>query len=248
MYQYEKVNKVITDHVRQHGTTIMSPSEIYKETGFKFRINDFCYNWFNIALEKSFGRDCVFEMIDSQTFKLLGAGYPYTGKVYHNPKDGAEYVYGEWQKGKFNRMSDIAEDIEQEAEKLHLKGEEKQQFVKVRVNQGVFRENLLKKYDRCCLCGIKNKGLLMASHIRPWSDSTPEQKLDYNNGLLLCPNHDKLFDKGYITFDDAGNIQISESLSVRDRHLLNISPDMSITITDNMKEYIKYHRDRVFRK
>ena len=248
MYQYEKVNKIITDYVRQHGTAIMSPEEIYKETCFKFRINDFCYNWFNIALKKSFGRDCVFEMIDSQTFKLLGADYLYNGKVYHKPTGGTEYVYGEWKKGQFNRMADIAEDIEQEAEERHLKGEEKQQFVKVRVNQGVFRENLLKKYDRCCLCGIKNKGLLTASHTRPWSDSTPEQKLDYNNGLLLCPNHDKLFDKGYITFDDAGNIQISESLSVCDRQRLNISPNMSIIITDNMKEYIKYHRDRVFRK
>ena len=88
----------------------------------------------------------------------------------------------------------------------------------------------------------------MASHIKPWKASTPEQKLDYNNGLLLCPNHDKLFDKGYITFDDTGKIQISESLSARDRQLLNISPDTSITITDSMKEYMKYHRDKVFRK
>lgn len=55
MYQYEKVNKIITDYVRQHGTAIMSPDEIHDKTGFKFRINDFCYNWFNIALKKPLG-------------------------------------------------------------------------------------------------------------------------------------------------------------------------------------------------
>lgn len=248
-YKYQQIINAVNKHVKEHGYVVKTAQEIKSKdiTGLEFILTDYCYNNYNEDLD-SFPRDCIFEKIDKSNYRLLGTGYPYTGKVYHNPKDGAEYVYGEWQNGKFNRMSDIAEDIEQEAEERHLKGEEKQQFVKVRVNQGVFRENLLKKYDRCCLCGIKNKGLLMASHIRPWSDSTPEQKLDFNNGLLLCPNHDKLFDKGYITFDDTGKIQISENLSARDRQLLNISPDMSIIITDSMKEYMKYHRDKVFRK
>lgn len=248
-HKYQQIINAVNEYVKEHGYVIKTANEIKDKeiTGLEFIITDYCYNNYNRDI-KYFPRDCIFEKIDKSNYRLLGTGYPYTGKVYHNPKDGDEYVYGEWQNGEFKRMSDIAEDIEQEAEERHLKGEEKQQFVKVRVNQGVFRENLLKKYDRCCLCGIKDKGLLMASHIKPWKASTPEQKLDYNNGLLLCPNHDKLFDKGYITFDNTGKIQISESLSVRDRQLLNVSSDMSITITDSMKEYMKYHRNKIFRK
>ena len=52
--------------------------------------------------------------------------------------------------------------------------------------------------------------LLVASHIKPWSISDANEKLDIHNGLLMCPNHDKLFDRGYISFDDTGRILISE--------------------------------------
>ena len=54
--------------------------------------------------------------------------------------------------------------------------------------------------------------LLVASHIKPWSISDANEKLDIHNGLLMCPNHDKLFDRGYISFDDTGRILISEKL------------------------------------
>ena len=57
---------------------------------------------------------------------------------------------------------------------------------------------MLKKYhSKCCLCGVDDDALLVASHIKPWAKSDEHEKLDLDNGLLLCPNHDKLFDLAF---------------------------------------------------
>lgn len=105
---------------------------------------------------------------------------------------------------------------------------------------------MLKKYNRCCLCEVENPTLLIASHIKPWVESEPEEKLDVDNGFLMCPNHDKLFDKGYITFDDDGKIIISDRLTENDRVFLNVNSRMHIELTESNKKYLKFHRENVF--
>lgn len=132
--------------------------------------------------------------------------------------------------------------LEKEIENLHVTGEDKEAVVKVRVNQGVFRERLFQKYQKCCLCNVNLKGLLVASHIKPWVDSTPEERLDINNGFIFCPTHDKLFDKGYISFDDNGNILISDEMDQINRTFCNIDSGMSIEINDKQKVYLECHR------
>lgn len=71
--------------------------------------------------------------------------------------------------------------------------------VKQRCGQNKFREKLKEKFSTCALCGINNEHSI-ASHIKPWSVSTPKERLDVDNGLLLCPNHDYLFDGGFHYF------------------------------------------------
>ena len=138
-----------------------------------------------------------------------------------------------------------AKKIFSEIEELPIKGEEKDAVVKVRINQGVFRERLLQKYDKCCLCGVSEPSLLIASHIKPWKVSDGDERVDDDNGLLMCPAHDKLFDKGWISFDDDGVIIISDRLNETDRVFMNVRPDMKITIRDGSKQYIKYHRENI---
>ena len=133
-------------------------------------------------------------------------------------------------------------DLEENINKHKLVGFDKEVFVKARVNQGVFRDRLVKKYKQCCLCGINDEKILIASHIKPWSKSEPDEKIDISNGLLLCPNHDKLFDEGIISFDDDGRILISESLSENNRVLMNISENIRILMDENIRHYMKHHR------
>lgn len=107
----------------------------------------------------------------------------------------------------------------------------------------------MKKYPHCCLCNVKEPSLLVASHIKPWSVSDKIEKLDIDNGFLLCPNHDQLFDQGWISFDDTGKILISEGLSQADRCFTNVSENMKIhfPLTAGNRVYLKYHRENIFK-
>lgn len=124
---------------------------------------------------------------------------------------------------------------------------EKESIVKIRIGQSSFKQNLINLYGKCCICGLKHPNFLIASHIKPWSMSSDTEKLDKYNGLLLCPHHDSLFDKGYISFDNEGKIMISKNLSKMDKILLNIRDDMFIKMQENNQVYMKWHREHIFK-
>ncbi len=147
------------------------------------------------------------------------------------------------------------ESLQQEAKEIeiflnehNLEGIDKTVVAKARINQGVFRERLIRKYKKCCLCGADNVELLISSHIKPWSESSSTERTDVNNGLLLCPNHDRLFDKGYISFDENGQILMSTLLDEHNRIFMNVNADMSIDMSDQTKNYMEYHRLHCFKK
>ena len=144
--------------------------------------------------------------------------------------------------------NNIVQKIEKEISSLNVEGASKKAIINVRVNQGIFRDLLLKRYNRCCLCGVENHTLLIASHIKPWVESKPKEKLDVDNGFLMCPNHDRIFDKGYITFDDDGKIIISDRLTENDRIFRNVDSRMHIDLTGSNKKYLKFHRENVFNR
>ena len=160
-----------------------------------------------------------------------------------------------WREGKSIDGSELCRDsfrkqsntIEEEINQLHLKGEDRDAVVKVRVNQNAFRSILLRRYKKCCLCGVSNSDLLIASHIKPWRNCIPEEKLDIDNGFLFCPNHDSLFDKGYISFSDDGKIMISSMISATDCIFTNVNPEMKIPLTEKNREYLSFHRVNIFK-
>lgn len=153
----------------------------------------------------------------------------------------------------FEYESELASRIQTiEGFSQKLEGADTECLVKQRLNQDKFRDQLLERFKcKCALCGVSNKSLLIASHIKPWAKSDCNEKLSKYNGLLLCPNHDKLFDKGFISFTDDGEIMISDKLSENDRIFLNITPQMRIKeefISNEMKVYMEYHRTQIFDK
>ena len=125
-----------------------------------------------------------------------------------------------------------------------FEGKERQSIVKVRCNQGRIRNNALKKYRCCEICGVQNSHLLIASHIKPWNESSPLEKADIDNIMLLCPIHDALFDKFLISFDDSGYMYISEAISNDDRKRLHIDENIQLQLTDERKSYMRYHFNR----
>lgn len=76
---------------------------------------------------------------------------------------------------------------------------------------------------------------MTAIHIKPWVESNSKEKLDTENGFLLCSNHDKLFDGGWISFNDDGTIIISETLKQTEKVFMNIREDMKIVLLKKIK-------------
>ena len=144
-------------------------------------------------------------------------------------------------------MGKQSKDILDELEKEGLSGEYNEAITKVRINQGEFRERLIRRYNKCVLCGVSNVQLLTASHIKPWALSEAQERLDVNNGFLMCPNHDRLFDRGFISFDDDGRILISEELQKNDRIFMNVNENMKVELTTDNRKYLNYHRMHIFK-
>ncbi|UYG95341.1 HNH endonuclease [Cytobacillus firmus] len=134
-----------------------------------------------------------------------------------------------------------------ETEQIKITETEKEQVIKSRVGQSDFKKALLAIEKKCKLCGVLDERFLVASHIKPWSQSNNQERLDVNNGLLLCPNHDSLFDKGYISFDDRGTILISDSLDEATKVFLNINKAMNVSMNGYQQDYMKWHKDNIFK-
>lgn len=144
-------------------------------------------------------------------------------------------------------LSDINQIELSEEERTQYSKLEQESLIKVRIGQSEFRQKLIQKYHSCIICGIENRNLLISSHIKPWKDSDNAEKLDPDNGLLLCANHDRLFDKGLITIDN-DEIIISPELDKKSEKLLIPISKLSISFSPKTLNYLKYHRENIFKK
>ncbi len=124
---------------------------------------------------------------------------------------------------------------------------EKQYLRKIRTTQGKFRESLLKESTVCKICGMNMVELLVASHIKPWKDCNDKERIDFYNGLLLCPAHNAAFDGGYITFDNTGTIVISNLLNKQNMELLKLNENTKILLESNHLYYMDWHINNVFK-
>jgi len=91
-------------------------------------------------------------------------------------------------------------------------GIEKRRIVKARVNQTLFRRDVLFAYGgKCCMTGIDDAELLNASHIVPWSEN-PKERLNPRNGLCLNALHDRAFDRGLVSVKPDYTVRVSRRI------------------------------------
>ncbi|HOY48197.1 MAG TPA: HNH endonuclease [Flavobacteriales bacterium] len=129
-------------------------------------------------------------------------------------------------------------------------GIDKERLIKTRVNQAIFRNIILASYNNCCcITGIKNSELLIASHIVPWSVDE-KNRLNPMNGVCLNALHDKAFDVGMITISaDDYSVIISPKFKFSESPLaivnyFNAYESKQITLPDKFlpsKEFLKKH-------
>lgn len=125
----------------------------------------------------------------------------------------------------------------------------KEQLVKSRRGQGVFRANVRLNEKSCRITKTTNPKHLRASHIKPWKDSTDQEKLSGFNGLMLAPHIDHLFDSGMISFTNEGDLLVSKQLSAEILSQWGIMCPLNVgPFSPDQCGFLEYHRTAVFRQ
>ncbi len=122
-------------------------------------------------------------------------------------------------------------------------------IVEVRTKQDLFRRRLTSLERGCRLTGVLDLRFLRASHIKPWAESDDAERVDRNNGLLLTPSADLLFDHGWISFESSGKLLVSGRLpdEVKEKVGLElVSGRPCGDFTREQANFLEYHRDCVF--
>ncbi len=127
----------------------------------------------------------------------------------------------------------------------------REQLIDARVGQGVFRSNVMRKWEyRCAVTDVGEERILIASHIKPWAEcDSVEDALHPCNGLLLTPLLDRLFDRFLISFDSDRRILFSEDIDLGELSILGIHPDMHLRehcFLSLHEVFLEFHRDRFF--
>ena len=123
---------------------------------------------------------------------------------------------------------------------------EKRQVIRARRGQGLFKKRVASLELRCRITRVDRAEHLIASHIKPWRVSSNEERLDGENGLMLTPTVDHLFDEGFISFRNNGTLIVSPVADQPSLEKMGIPLDVLFnagTFTRRQTEYLEYHRD-----
>lgn len=124
----------------------------------------------------------------------------------------------------------------------------------IRIKQSSFRKKVLENFDhKCCLTGVAENELLVASHIIPWATKI-ETRLSPHNGLCFSILYDSLFDKGYFTLSNRYEIVVTSKLDELSLQTQNWLNEISGKVISDPVKYeisqiaLEYHRNTIFDK
>lgn len=137
---------------------------------------------------------------------------------------------------------------EQLASDSSVQETDREAIIRARRGQGLFKVRVGRIEHQCRVTGVSNMTHLVASHSKPWRDSTNEERLDGENGLLLTPTIDHLFDRGFIGFENSGELIISpvahrpslEKMGIETQRRVNVG-----AFTVGQRHFLEFHRSSV---
>jgi hypothetical protein len=127
---------------------------------------------------------------------------------------------------------------------------ERTALIQARRGQGLFRDNVRSIEHACRITRAERMEHLIASHIQPWRDSSNDQRLDGENGLLLTPTVDHLFDKGFISFENTGHLIVSPVMDTVSLKRMGIAREARVNVgefSQGQRQYLEFHRENVLR-
>jgi putative restriction endonuclease len=142
-------------------------------------------------------------------------------------------------------IEDVAEAAIQQ--RTDIATTQKSDLLKARYGQGVFRSNVELNEHSCRISGVLDRRHLLARHIKSWCECDDVEKLDGFNGLLMSPHIAHLFERGYISFSDEGELLVSQGLNAV--VLDNWHIPLPLNVGEFCPEqcyYLSWHRTEVF--
>ncbi len=180
----------------------------------------------------------LFALIGHEATRVADVGHEVSNIERDTP--AAEQDIEEWER----RVEvDISTDVA-------IRETERAALVQARRGQGQFRDNVRAVERACRITKVERMEHLIASHVRPWRDSNNEERLDGENGLLLTPTVDHLFDKGFISFEDSGQLIISPVADRVSLKRMGIDRDARVNVgvfSQGQRQYLDFHRENILR-
>ena len=146
---------------------------------------------------------------------------------------------------------DWEENLQAEiASNASLDETQKEQLILARRGQGEFRKNVQSIERFCRITKVDRPEHLRASHCKPWRDcQSSDERLSGENGLLLTPSIDHLFDRGFISFEDNGDLLVSpvahqtslSRMGVITTKRVNVGP-----FAAGQREFLDFYRNYIF--
>jgi hypothetical protein len=125
----------------------------------------------------------------------------------------------------------------------------RQAVVMARRGQGLFKQNVQRIESYCRVTQVEQIEHLRASHCKPWRDASNAERLDGQNGLLLTPDVDHLFDRGFISFEDNGTVLVSPVAHRESLQRMGLEDALRRNVggfSEGQRTYLAFHRESVF--
>jgi putative restriction endonuclease len=180
----------------------------------------------------------LFSLIGAEAYRVADVGQNITRVERDSPEPESDIE--EWERR-------VETAIDRDAA---IPQTEKTALIQARRGQGLFRDNVRSIERACRITRVERMEHLIAGHIQPWRDSSNEQRLDGENGLLLTPTVDHLFDKGFISFENTGQLIVSPVADPESLKRMGIDRDARITVgafSHGQRQYLEFHRENVLR-
>lgn len=173
-------------------------------------------------------------------FTYMGRAYLLKYGLFESNPSRFSFQLIDLSKGKTDWVADFAPEYVPESTEM-------ESVTKIRIGQTKFRENSIRIWHTCCVSGVTKEPILVASHIKPWKVANNAERLDGYNSLLLVPTYDKLFDKGYVSFDGNGRIIISDKIDMDDVRRCGLDESSHLVeVPERCVPYLEYHQQYVF--
>jgi putative restriction endonuclease len=115
-----------------------------------------------------------------------------------------------------------------------------------------WKTKLINDTMHCAISKCSEDRILIGCHIKPVAICLKEKcgnEINPKNGIMLVPTFHKLFDDGYLSFDNQNRLLLSSHISVRNYERLNLRNNQvtSILKIEDRIDFLKWHRETIFK-